>query len=29
MEAGITMVVTATYTVMKMTRVSLQWNGNN
>src|SRR6218665_1948336 len=24
MEAGITMVVTATYTVMKMTRVSLQ-----
>ena len=25
MEAGITKVVTATYPVMKMTRVSLQW----
>ena len=25
MEAGITKVVAATYTVMKMTRVSLQW----
>ena len=25
MEAGITKVVFATYTVMKMTRVSLQW----
>ena len=25
MKAGITKVVTATYTVMKMTRVSMQW----